>query len=84
MIGDDVVWSVEDDLSLDFSRLASPEKKSRVEEVTFSTKMTFNGSYTEKSTATNGRHASYQYSQRTLDKLRIWSGESNLDVPIQL
>ena len=36
MFGDDESkWSVEDELSLDFSCLASPEKKSRVEDVAF-------------------------------------------------
>ena len=86
MIGDDdVAWSVEDNLSLHFSCLAHPEKKSRVGEVTFSTKMNFNGyTYAKKSTATNFGHAFYQCSQRTLDKPRMWSGESNLDVLIQL
>lgn len=54
-------WNVEDELSLDFSCLASPEKKPRVEEISFETKMTYNGfNYTKKSTAINGKHAFYQ------------------------
>ena len=54
-------WNVDDELSLDFSFLASPEKKKRSSLVTFENKMTYNGySYSKKSTASNGEHAFYQ------------------------
>jgi FLYWCH zinc finger domain len=61
MFASDDGWNVEDELSLDFSCLESPEKKPRVDNVVFDSKMTFNGfSYTKKSTAINGGHAFYQ------------------------
>lgn len=61
MFSSDDDWNVEDELSLDFSCLSSPEKKPRVEVLSFDSKMTFNGyDYTKKTTATNGGHAFYQ------------------------
>lgn len=59
-------WSVEDELSLDFSFMASPEKKQRVSEKTenvvkFESKLTFKGySYTKKDISKNGEHAFYR------------------------
>jgi FLYWCH zinc finger domain len=54
-------WSVEDELSLDFSFLGSPEKKQRVSVVKFESKLTYNGnSYTRKSISINGEHAFYR------------------------
>lgn len=54
-------WNVEDELSLDFSFLATPEKKKRSSLVNFENKMTYDGfSYSKKSTASTGEHAFYQ------------------------
>ena len=61
MLQADENWSVEDELSLDFSFLGSPEKKQRVSVVKFETKLTYNGhSYTRKSISSNGEHAFYR------------------------
>ena len=60
MLSDVDDWNVEDELSLDFSFLASPEKKKRSSLVNFENEMTYDGfSYSKKSTASKGEHAFY-------------------------